>query len=198
MHYTLIIHNTDSLSIKFLAGILNLMKYLSIVLCGPVASGTTTAAKALAEKINLEYHSAGDFFRDYMKKHNIPLPNKEQIPDDIERELDDKLTNLLESKKPVVIDGLYQAYFAKNMPHVLKVLLTADEDVRIKRAIARTHTHKETAQDVKKRDAAHDLKFRKLYADENFLDPKFFDLVIDTTDTQQEEVVSQILKKVST
>lgn len=168
------------------------MKFISITLSGPVAAGTTTAAKALAEKLNLEYHSAGDFFRDYMKRHNIPLPNKEEIPDDVERELDDKLTNLLKSKKPIVVDGLYQAYFAKDVPHVLKVLLTADEDVRIKRAIERTHTHTETAEDVKKRDLAHDLKFRKLYADENFLDPKFFDLVIDTTSTEQEEVVDKI------
>ena len=171
------------------------MKYLSIALSGPVAAGTTTAAKTLSQKLNLEYHSAGEFFRKYMKDHNIPLPNKEEIPNDVERELDDKLTNLLKSKKPVVIDGLYQAYFARNMPHVLKVLLTADEDVRIQRAIERTHTHKETAADVKRRDRAHDVKFRKLYADENFLDPKFFDLIIETGNIRQEETVAQILKK---
>ena len=84
------------------------------------------------------------------------------------------------------------------MPHVLKVLLTADEDIRIKRAIERVHTHVETAEDVKKRDRAHDLKFRKLYANENFLDPKFFDLVIDTTNTEQKEVADRVLRKFST
>ena len=174
------------------------MTYRSIVLSGPVAAGTTTAAKTLAAKLNLEYHSAGDFFRKYMQDHNIPLPNKEEIPDDVERDLDKNLADLLESKKPIVVDGLYQAYFAKDMPHVLKVLLTADEDVRIKRAIERVHTHAETAEDVKKRDRAHDLKFRKLYADENFLDPKFFDLVIDTTNTEQKEVADRVLRKFST
>lgn len=174
------------------------MIYKSVVISGPVAAGTTTAAKALAEKLHLQYHSAGDFFRKYMLKYNIPLPNKEEIPDDVERGLDQKLTDLLSSEKPVVIDGLYQAYFARNMPHVLKVLLTADEAVRIKRAIERVHTHKETAGDVRKRDTAHDAKFRKLYSNENFLDPKFFDLVIDTTETKHEKVVDQILKKFST
>src|SRR3989338_6963759 len=53
------------------------MTYRSIVLSGPVAAGTTTAAKSLAEKLTLKYHSAGDFFRKYMQDHNIPLPNKE-------------------------------------------------------------------------------------------------------------------------
>lgn len=173
------------------------MSYRSIAISGPVASGTSTAAKALAEKFNLEYHSAGDFFRDYMKKHNIPLPNKEEVPDDVERKVDQGLTSLMASQKPVVIDGLYASYFAREMPHVLRVLLTADENVRVNRAVTRKHTHTETADDIKKRDRAHDLKFRKLYADENFLDPKFFDLTVDTTDTSIEETVKKIVEKFS-
>ncbi|MBI2012708.1 cytidylate kinase family protein [Candidatus Curtissbacteria bacterium] len=94
-----------------------------------------------------------------------------------------------------MIDSLYTGYFTRDMPHVLKVLLTCDEKVRIKRALERTHTHKETAEDVRKRDEAHDAKFRKLYADENFLDPNFFDLVIDTTDTKVDEVAQKIIDK---
>jgi cytidylate kinase len=169
--------------------------YRSIVLSGPVASGTTTAAKNLSQELNLEYHSAGDFFRDYMLKHNIPLPNKEEIPDEIDKKVDQELTSLLASEKNVVVDGLYYGYFCRNMPHILKVLITADEDERIKRATSRTHTHKETPQDVIRRDKAHDIKFRKLYASEDFLDPKFFNLVIDSTHTSQEEVLKQIEDK---
>ncbi len=169
------------------------MKYISISLSGPVAAGTTTAAKTLAEKLTLEYHSAGEFFRKYMKDHNISLPNKEEIPDYIERALDEKLTRIMESKKPVIIDGLYAGYFARSMDHVLKVLLTADEKTRIKRALDRGEG--ETAEDVKKRDAAHDAKFRKLYLDENFLEAKFFDLVIDSTNLYTAETVKQISDK---
>ncbi len=171
------------------------MTYCSIAISGPVASGSTTAARVLSQKLKIPYKSAGDFFRLYMLKHNIPLPEKEKVPDDVERKVDKGLTDLIASKKPIIIDGLYIAYFARNMPHVLKVLLTADEDVRIQRALTRTHTHKETEKDVLQRDRAHDLKFRKLYADENFLDEKFFDLVIDTTDTNQEEVAKQIINR---
>ncbi len=167
--------------------------YKSITISGPIASGTTTAAKTLAQKLNLEYHSAGEFFRKYMKGHNIPLPNKEEIPDDVERALDKELTTLLASNKPVVVDGLYSGYFARNMPRVLKVKLTADESVRIKRALERGQN--ETAQDVRRRDKAHDLKFRKLYATEDFLDPKFFDLIIDNSNASQEEVTEKIIKK---
>ena len=168
-------------------------KFTSITLSGPVAAGTTTAVKTLAQKLNLKYNSAGEFFRKYMKDHNIPLPNKEKIPDEVERALDEKLTELLKSKKPVVVDGLYAGYFARDMNHVLKVLITADEATRIQRALDRSEG--ETAEDVRRRDAAHNAKFRKLYANENFLDTKFFDLVIDNTNLEPEEVIERISEK---
>ena len=171
------------------------MKYRSIIISGPVASGTTTTAKALSEKLNLEFQSAGDYFRNYLLKHNIHISDIEKIPVEIDKKTDAQSSKLVEKSDGIVFDSLYLGYFCRNMPHVLKVLLTANEDIRIKRALARTHTHKETAQDVRKRDKAQDNKFRKLYADENFLDPKFFDLVIDTTNLKPEEVVQTIQNK---
>ena len=171
------------------------MKYRSIILSGPVASGTTTAGKNLSKKLNLPFKSTGDFFRKYMLLHNIPLPNKEEIPDKLDKKIDTQFTQMIKNHPGIIIDSLYAGYFTRDMPYVLKVLLTANLQERIKRAKERVHTHKETAADVKKRDLAHDLKFRKLYADENFLDPKFFDLIIDTTHTSQKTVAEKIIEE---
>ena len=170
------------------------MKFRSIALSGPIASGTTTAAKALAEKLDLEYHSAGDVFRKYALDHNIPLYAKEQIPDDLDRQIDQKLAKLADQGN-VVIDAHYIGFFTRDMRHVLKVLLTCDYQTRINRALSRVHTHTETEEDIKKREEGLDKKFRKLYADENFLNPKFFDLVIDNTNIPPEEVFDQINQK---
>lgn len=172
------------------------MAYRSIAISGPVASGTTTAAKNLAQKLNLEYHSAGDFFRKYMLDHNIPLYAKEKIPDELDRKIDKELTDLAASAKGVVIDAHYAGYFNRDDPAVLKVLLTCDQKERYLRATTRTHTHTETAEDVKKREEGLDKKFRKLYADEDYLNPQWFDLIIDTTHTKPEDVVEQISKKI--
>lgn len=171
------------------------MKYRSIAISGLPASGTSTTAKALAQKLNLTYHSAGDFFRKYLLDHDIPLWDKSRIPDELDRKIDQELTNLAASDKKVVIDADYIGYFTRNMPHVLRVLLTCNEQVRIKRALVRKHTHTETKEEIKLRETGLDAKFRKLYAAENYLDPKFFDLVIDTTNITPEEVVDQITKK---
>lgn len=171
------------------------MKYRSIVISGPIASGSTTAAKMLSKLLKIPYKSAGDFFRKYMLENKIPLPQKEKIPDEVEKTIDSELTLLAKSKKPIIIDGLYIGYFTRNMPHVFKVLLTCDEKERIKRAILRTHTHKETEEDIKRRGKAHDKKFRKLYANEDFQNPEFFDLVVNTTSTSPEVVASTIVNK---
>lgn len=170
------------------------MKYKSIVLSGPAAAGTSTAAGTLAKKLGLEHHSAGDFFRDYVLKHNIPLHAHSQIPDDVDQKIDSELISIAK-KGGVVIEGRYIGYFTRNMPQVLKILLTADEEIRIERALKRTHTHTETPKEIRQREIENDQKFRKLYADENFLDPKFFDLVIDTANTSPEEAVRQISAK---
>ena len=170
--------------------------YKSIVLSGQIATGTTTTAKSLSQKLHLSYHSAGDFFRQYAIDHNIPLHDKAQIQDDLDQKVDRELSALAD-KGGVVIDAHYLGYFTRNIPHVLKVLLTCDYQTRIKRALDRTHTHTETEQDIKLREEGLDKKFRKLYAGVNFLDPKFFNLVIDTTNTKPEDVVKEIMEQFS-
>lgn len=170
------------------------MSYKSIAISGQIASGTSTTAKALAEKLNLKYESVGDFFRKYMLENNIPLHDKSKIPDKLDRKIDHNLTKLADAGG-VVIDGHYFGYFTKDMPQVLKVLLTCDYKTRIERALTRTHTHTETEEEIKLREDGLDKKFRKLYADENFLDPKFFDLIINTTIIPEEKVVGEIVSK---
>ena len=171
------------------------MKYRSITLSGPIASGTTTAAKTLSKKYNLQFHYAGDFFRQYMKDHNIPLFDKSKIPDNLDEQIDDELTTLTASNKPVIIDAHYIGYFTRNMPHTLRVRFVCDDSERFKRAQSRPEAERETSDIIKKREKGLDSKFRKLYANEDFLDPKFFNLTVDTTHTTPQEVVDIISKK---
>ncbi|MEK7580804.1 MAG: cytidylate kinase family protein [Patescibacteria group bacterium] len=168
--------------------------YRSIVISGQIASGTSTAAKNVAQKLNLKYESAGDFFRKYALEHNIPLYDKAQIPDNVDQEADAKLAELAKSGG-WVIDAHYLGYFTKDNPEVLKVLLKCEDKERFKRALARHHTHAETVEEIKKREVGLDAKFKKLYSNEDYLDPKFFNLQIDTTNKPEEEVLKQIVDK---
>lgn len=167
------------------------MKYTTIAISGPIASGTSTTAKALAQKLNLKYVAVGEFFRKYALEHNIPLYDKAQIPDELDRKVDEEVTNLAQ-KGAVAIDGDYIGYFTRDMENVLKVLLVCDEKIRIERALERQSTHQETKEEIKLRQEGLYKKFHKLYSKEDYLDPKFFNLIIDTTNTKPEEVVEKI------
>jgi cytidylate kinase len=168
--------------------------YKSIVICGKIASGTSTSAKNVANKLNLKYESAGDFFRKYVLENNIPLHDKSQIPDELDQKIDKKLTNLAKNGG-YVIDAHYLGYFCRQFTQVLKVLLVCNDKERIKRAVARKHTHTETVDQIKKREQSHIDKFQKLYSKENYENPKFFDLVIDTAKTDQKTTAQNILEK---
>ncbi|MCH8082247.1 MAG: cytidylate kinase family protein [Proteobacteria bacterium] len=99
-------------------------------------------------KANLAEESAGDYFRQYMIEHGIDLHKKEDLPDKVDRDFDDEVKKTLESTTPIVFEGIYSGYIARDMKHVMRVLLIADEKVRIKRALNRTHTHTETPETV--------------------------------------------------
>lgn len=169
-------------------------RYISIVICGKIAAGTSTTAKNVSKKLKLKYESAGDFFRKYTLDKKIPLHDKSFIPDDLDRQVDQKLTNLAKSGG-YVIDSHYAAYFARNNNKILKVLLVCDDKERFKRALLRKHTHIETVEEIKLREKGIKKRFNKLYSKENLENPKFFNLVIDTTNTDKKTTAQKILEK---
>ena len=171
------------------------MKYRSIVISGLVATGTSTAAKNLSKKLKIPYKSAGDFYRSYVLKHNIPIYAHDKFPDELDIKIDTEFSALTDKNEGIILDSHFAGYMNRNKPHVLKVLLVCEEAQRTNRALARTHTHTETAEGIKEREKQIDAKFRKLYSNEDHLNPKFFDLVIDTTKTSPEEVTGKIIIK---
>ncbi len=173
------------------------MRYRNIVVAGDVGSGTTTLAKSLAKKLNFKYFSAGDFFRQYSLEHDIPLWNKELVPDEIDREVDMKFAQKMKQENDFVFDSHYGGWFAKDLTDVFKVLLTCDPKIAEERIIARDHTHKETAEEVRKRRSGIVAKFKKLYSTENHENPKFFNLVIDTSNISAESTLESVLENLA-
>lgn len=169
------------------------MKYRNIVVAGDIGTGTTTLAKSLAEKLGFKYQSTGDFFRSYAKEHNIPLWNKAAVPDEIDRAVDSQFTKMLGEESGLVVDSHYAGWFARDLKDVFKILLICNPKVAEERIITRDHTHQENSEEVQKRRAGIVAKFKKLYSEENHEDPKFFNLVLDTTNSTPEDTFRQVI-----
>lgn len=171
--------------------------FKNVVVSGDVGTGTTTLAKDLAGKLGWKYLSTGDFFRAYQKRHNIPLWNKAAIPDEVEKKIDYEFLEKIKTDKHIVFDSHYGSWFARDLKDIFRVLLVCDKRTAMQRILAREHTHKETPQEIEERRRQLRAKFKKLYSNDNYEDPKYFHLVIDTTTTKAKEAISTALAKFS-
>ena len=172
-------------------------KYKNIVVSGNVGTGTSTLAKGLAEKLGWRYISAGDFFRNYFKTHNIPLWDKSKIPDEVDKKIDLDYFEKMKTSKNIVFDSHYGGWFARDLPDVFKILLICDKEESTKRIIEREHTHKETPEEIEKRRNQLKQKFKKLYSNDDYEDPKLFNIVIDTGDYSATETIEKAYQEFS-
>ena len=97
----------------------------------------------------------------------------------------------MKNEEHTVFDSHYGGLFARNLSGVYRVLLTCDKYLAAKRIIDREHTHKETFEEIEERRKQLRAKFKKLYSDDNYENPKLFHLVIDTTKVGIDETIEK-------
>ena len=166
------------------------MKYKNIVISGDIGTGTSTLAKNLAKNLGWKCLSVGDLFRRYALEHNIPLWDKASVPIEEEKKVDYSFQKKMAAVSKTVFEGHYSGWFAKELNESFKILLKADLEVALGRAVKRLdHTHVETREEVLKRRKGITLKFHKVYSSDDYLDEKYFNIAIDTTNISPDEVL---------
>jgi len=183
------------LTLSVIISTMTTSKYKNVAICGDIGTGTTTLSKGLAKHLNWKHISAGDFFREYAKKHNIPLWDKSRVPDDVERKVDKEFLDKMKNEKQLVFDSHYGGWFAKDLSDVLRILLVCDNEIATQRIISRESDHKETTADIEKRGQGLRTKFKKLYSSDDYESPKYFHLVVNTTNTGIASTLEISLKK---
>lgn len=177
----------------------NSIKYRLITVSGKIAVGTTTLSKNLAHVLNWRYINFGELQREYDKKFNINSNKYGALvrPDDHERKIEAMGEQLLKTEKEIIYEAWLSGFLAKDYPDVFKVLLICShDDVRIDRVANREKISiKEAKQWIKNREKENEIKWKKLYGDYNFWDPKYFNLVIDTYKKGPMETLGKVLDK---
>ena len=168
------------------------MKYMNIVISGDIATGKTTLGKMLAEKLNWRFESAGSFFRQYMREHNINLADKLLVPEEVEKNFDTRFLHMLKTTPNIVVEGHYQGWNARDVTTTFKILVESDLDTQLTRALKRHDDFNGTVEDILKRRDNLKAAFRKLYGEADYLSEKYFDLVIQNRDTSIETLCQNI------
>lgn len=174
------------------------MNYKNIAISGEIGTGTTTLAKALAKKINFKHLNGGVHLRSWLSEHGFDPEDPTKIPKDIDNQLDFSFQEKMGGEKGIVFESRLSGWLAKDLKDVYKILIVCDFDQRMKRVANREGISREEAEKSSvRRSKTLDEKFERLYNTTDYLDPKYFDLVIDTTNLNQDQVLESVLEKLA-
>ncbi|MGM0398693.1 MAG: (d)CMP kinase [Halobacteriota archaeon] len=153
-----------------------------ITISGPIGSGKSTAARALAEELGYEHVSGGDIFRSLADERGYtPLEfNKLAEEDDqIDRDLDRRLRQTARERDDLVLESRLSGWMAGDYADI-RVWLDAPEDVRAARVADREDTPIEEARRTLHARAESEVVRYRRYYDIDFSDRSIYDLSVNT------------------
>lgn len=172
------------------------MKYSKITISGKVCTGKSTLFRTLADDLKWKTFSTSTYFREYVKKNGMNLETAEEQNEIITKKIDYKVKNMLQEKGNLIVEGWMAGIMADNLPDVLRILLISDDTVRIQRFCIREDADAHTALElITDRERHLFSKLSEIYKRDDFVDPKNYNLVIDTTDLDTREVFEKVKRE---
>ncbi len=174
-----------------------------ISIAGLPGSGKTTKARMLSERLGIPWYSVGALrgkmaLERGMTIHELnALGEKEAFTD---KEVDDYQKSLGERGESLIMEGRMSWYF---IPQSFKVFLDCDPNEAARRVMNSPKEDRadepdytsleEAKQSLMDRTASDQRRYQKYYG-VDFLDPKNYDAVIDTTNMTADESCAKILE----
>ncbi|MGM0469877.1 MAG: AAA family ATPase, partial [Promethearchaeati archaeon] len=84
-----------------------------ICISGFHGTGKTTVGKKVAQRLNLDYYSTGQAFRDLAKEYEMNLKDFSKYVEDnpdIDKKLDHKVIQMAQRKDDIVLESLLSGY----------------------------------------------------------------------------------------
>jgi predicted cytidylate kinase len=176
----------------------NKYKYKNVTVSGKVATGTSTLATNLADTLGWERINAGDIQREFDRKRGEDerFAGSDTRTDDRERHMEDMAKEKLSSEENLIYEAWLSGFVARDISKTLKVLLVCDDALRIDRLVNRDNVSiVDAKRQISERENGNIKKWKKLYGNYDFWDPKYYDLVIDTYSSGPHETLGKVLDK---
>ncbi len=169
-----------------------------ITISGLPGSGTSTAAKLLAEKTGMEVLSSGEEFRRMAKEIGVDLGEFGKIAESdpgIDRKLDKRL--IRKAEPGMILEGrLTGKLMDISEKNAYKVWLEASLMTRVKRVADREGEDESVVRKkILEREKSESTRYMDYYGID-LMDKSIYDLVVDSEENGPEEVVDKIMKGV--
>lgn len=180
------------------------MKKRIITIAGKPGSGKSSTAKAVAKKLGFRHFSSGDLFRQLGQERGADVlqANKESgVVEELDELVDSKLRQIGKTDNELVIDSRTAWHW---IPDSFKVYLDLELEIAAKRILNEDNDHRQSSEEVHEdpKDYAKSLEHRmdveraryaKIY-DIDPYDTSNYDLVIDSSNMNLDEVVEKVLE----
>jgi predicted cytidylate kinase len=165
-----------------------------ITISGYAGTGKSTVGKMLAEKLNCDFLSVGNFTREFAEKEFKMSINEFQIKCKEDPALDDfvnsKFLDVCNSKENIVADFRLGFHFVENSLDILFILSEKEAFDRLQKANRKME--QTDFESMKKRNKDMRQRFIEKYR-VDFADENNYDLVIDTSKKTPLEIMEKIL-----
>jgi len=166
---------------------------------GRIATGTSTLARNLEETLQgWTWINAGDIQREFDRKRGMDerFTGSDTRTDEHEQQIEAMTKEKLTNEEHLIYEAWLAGFVAKDIPGVLKVLLVCDDALRIDRVVNRDNLTVDKAKEqIESREKGNIKKWKEIYGDHDFWDPKIFDLVINTYSAGPIEARDMVLEK---
>jgi len=172
-----------------------------ITIGGLSGTGKGTVAIILSEKLNYKLSSAGNFFRELAKEKGyesildfqIVIHSADNTDFSVDIEVDERTKKFGTENVDFVIEGRLCAHM---IPDAFKILLKCADEERFRRVAQRQKVDVEYAKnETLEREKLYTDFYKRFYKIENYLDESHYDLVVDTTNINPEDIVEIIINK---
>lgn len=172
------------------------MAYRNIALSGRIAAGSSSLAQALSQELGWRLRDGSQIFRDTAQKLGYDLEKAPQTyEEEIDRQVDEETRSILRSRASIIVVSKLAGFLSRDFSHTLRALLTCPFKIRAQRKAAfRGYTMAEAKKLLKKREVKDQSKWQRLYGPHDFFDPKYFNLVLDSSKLSVKEEVEEILQ----
>ena len=171
--------------------------FKKVTISGKICSGKSVLLQGLQKKLKWQVISTGKFFREYVSKYHLSLESAEEQNEKLTKEVDYMVRDMLHADGNLIVDGWLSGLMSKGANDVLRVLLVCEDNIRYERFSTREKTTFEEAKIlVEQRQSSWFKKLSDIYKRDDFLDPKNYDLIIDTSYDAPEAVLQKVLHKI--